>query len=121
MSPEITVRKDYILIKPRAGADFWEIQRGIARLFYVPEIPKKNRIWLFREGPQKLTEEDLHKIGDIIRQNYPEGFGVAKTALVFESAMQSDMAEAFTRMTQDMPHEFRVFSNLAEAESWVKT
>ena len=58
MSPEISVKKDYILIKPGAGADFWEIQRGIARLFYVPEIPKKNRVWLFREGPQKLSEED---------------------------------------------------------------
>jgi len=120
MSPEIIVKKDYILIKPKATADFWEIQRGIARLFYVPEIPKKNRIWLFRESAQKLTENDLYKIRDIIKENYPEDSGINKTAIVVESELQSNMAEAFARITQDMPHEFRVFSNLAEAESWVK-
>jgi hypothetical protein len=120
MSPEITVKKDYILIKPRASADFWEIQRGIARLFYVPEIPKKNRIWLFPEGPQKLTEEDLYKIRDVLKQNYPEDAEVDKTAIVVESGLQSNLAEAFARITPDMPHEFRIFSTLSEAESWVK-
>jgi hypothetical protein len=120
MAPEITVKNDYILIKPRAGADFWEIQRGIARLFYVPEIPKKNRIWLFREDPQKLTADDLYKIRDILKENYPEDSGINKTAIVVESELQSELAEAFARIIEDMPHEFRLFSNLAEAESWVK-
>jgi len=78
MSPEITVKKDYILIEPKIGADFWEIQRGIARLFYVSEIPKKPRIWLFREGPQKLAEDDLYKIRDILKKNYPENSGIKK-------------------------------------------
>lgn len=120
MSPEITVKKDYILIEPRAGADFWEIQRGIARLFYVREIPKKNRLWLFREGPQKLTEDDLSKIRDLLKKNYPEDSKISKTAIVVEAGLDSDMVEAFARFTKDMPHEFRVFTNLAEAESWVK-
>jgi hypothetical protein len=120
MSPEITVKKDYILIEPRASADFWEIQRGIARLFYVPEIPKKNRIWLFPEGPQKLTEDDLYKIRDLLKENYPKDSAINKTAIVVESGLQSNMAEAFARIAVDMPHEFRVFANLAEAESWVK-
>lgn len=120
MSPEITVKKDYILIEPRAGADFWEIQRGIARLFYVREIPKKNRLWLFREGPQKLTEDDLSKIRDLLKKNYPKDSKISKTAIVVEAGLDSDMVEAFARFTKDMPHEFRVFTNLAEAESWVK-
>ena len=120
MSPEITVKKDYILIEPKIDADFWEIQRGIARLFYVSEIPKKPRIWLFREGPQKLAEDDLYKIRDILQKNYPESSGIKKTAIVVESGLQSSMAEAFERILKDMPHEFRVFSNLTEAVSWVK-
>ena len=120
MSPEITVKKDYILIEPKAGADFWEIQRGIARLFYVPEIPKKNRLWLFREGKQKLTEEDLYKIRDLLKENYPKDSEISKTAIVVESELHSNMVEAFARIAEYMPHEFRVFSNLAEAEGWIK-
>lgn len=120
MSPEITVRKDYILIEPGADADFWEIQRGIARLFYVPEIPKKNRVWLFREGPQKLTEDDLYKIRDLLKENYPEDSAITKTAIVVEAGMPPNMLEAFARIAKDMPHEFRVFSKLSEAVSWVK-
>jgi len=120
MSPEITVKKDYILIEPKEGADFWEIQRGIARLFYVTEIPKKNRIWLFREGTQKLTEADLYKIRDLLKENYPQDSTISKTAIVVETGLQPNMAEAFARIIADMPHEFRVFSKLAEAESWVK-
>jgi len=120
MSPEITVKKDYILIEPGTDADFWEIQRGIARLFYVPEIPKKNRVWLFHEGPQKLTEDDLYKIRDLLKENYPEDSGITKTAIVVEGGLPSNMVEAFARIAEDMPHEFRVFSNLTEAVSWVK-
>ena len=41
MSPEITIKKDYILIEPKKGTDYSEIHRGVARLFYVDEIPKK--------------------------------------------------------------------------------
>ncbi len=44
MSPEITIKKDYILIEPKEGTDYSEIQRGVARLFYVDVIPEKNRI-----------------------------------------------------------------------------
>jgi hypothetical protein len=32
MSPEITIKNDYILIEPKEGTDYSEIQRGIARL-----------------------------------------------------------------------------------------
>jgi hypothetical protein len=69
MSPEITKKRDYILIEPKEGTDYSEVQRAVARLFYINEIPEKNRIWVFREGPEKFSYEDLHKLKDIIKEN----------------------------------------------------
>ena len=71
MSLDITVKKDYILVEPKEGADFREIRRGIARLFYVPEVPDKNDIWVFRKGLGKFSHDDLYKLRDIIKDyNY---------------------------------------------------
>ena len=120
MPPEITIKKDYILIEPKAGIDLREIQQGVARLFYVKEIPKQNRIWVFREGPQNLSYDDLSRLKDIIKENYPEGSRINKTALVVESKAQSDLAKAFTKIAGDLPQTFKVFSSLADAEEWVK-
>ncbi|MEJ2102438.1 MAG: hypothetical protein P8X68_21070 [Desulfobacterales bacterium] len=63
---------------------------------------------------------DLYKIRDLLKENYPEDSSINKTAIVVEDGLQSNMAKAFVRIAKDMPHEFRVFSSLAEAESWVK-
>ncbi|MEJ2727895.1 MAG: hypothetical protein P8185_05170 [Deltaproteobacteria bacterium] len=120
MPPQITIKKDYILIEPKAGIDPREIQQGVARLFYVKEIPQQNRIWLFRDGPQNLSYDDLPKLKDIIKQYYPEDSRINKTALVVESGVQSDMAEAFTKIAEDLPQTFKVFYSLADAEKWVK-
>lgn len=120
MPPEITIKKDYILIEPKAGFDLREIQQGVARLFYVKEIPEQNRIWVFREGPQNLSHDDLSRLKDIIKENYPEDSRINKTALVVESTAQSDLAEAFIKMTEDLPQTFKVFSSLADAEEWIK-
>ncbi len=120
MSPQITIKKDYILVEPKPGADLNEIQKGIGRLFYVKEIPKKNRIWVFREGPQNLSYDDLHRLKDIVKQNYPEDFRINKTALVVEAETMSGLAEAFAKIAADLPQTFKVFSSLAEAEQWVK-
>ena len=120
MSPEITIKKDYILIEPKKGTDYSEIQRGVARLFYVNEIPEKNRIWVFREGPEKFSYDDLHKLRDIIKENYPNDHKIDKTAIVIESEFQSSMAESFRQITKDFPFEIRVFSNFQAAEDWVK-
>jgi len=119
MSPKITIKPDYILIEPKKGSDFIEIRKGIARLYYVKEIPKKNRIWVFREGPQNLTTEDLHRLKDIIKQNYPGDSGISKTALVVGPG-ESAMAEAFAEIVNDLPQAFKVFFTLADAEQWVK-
>ena len=120
MSPEISIKKDYILIEPKAGTDYSEIKRGVARLFYIHEIPEKNRIWVFREGPEKFSYDDLHKLRDIIRENYPNGHKINKTAIVIESEFQSSMAESFAQIAKDLPFEIRVFSDFQAAEDWVK-
>ena len=120
MSPKITIKDDYVLVEPQAGVDFREIQKGVARLFYVKEIPDQNRIWLFREGPQNLSYDDLPKLKDIIKEYYPEGSQIHKTALVVESGAQSGLAEAFAKIAEELPQTFRVFTSLADAEEWVK-
>ena len=120
MSPEITIKEDYILIEPKKGTDYSEIQRGVARLFYVNEIPEKNRIWVFREGPENFSYDDLHKLRDIIKENYPNDHKINKTAIVIESEFQSSMAESFRQVAKDLPFEIRIFSDIQAAEDWAK-
>jgi len=120
MSPRITLKKDYILIEPKEGTDFREIQRGVARLFYVEEIPEQNRIWVFREGPENFSRDDLNKLRDIIKENYPAGARINKTAIVVESGLQTSLAESFTKIAADIPQQFKVFSKIADAEDWIK-
>jgi hypothetical protein len=120
MSPKITIKEDYILVEPKEGIDLREIQQGVARLFYVKGIPRQNRIWLFREGPQNLSLDDLPGLRDIIEENYPKDARINKTAIVVESGTQSDLATAFTKIAENLPQQFKVFSNLADAEAWVK-
>ena len=61
-----------MLVEPKEGIDFREIQQGVARLFYVEGIPEQNRIWVFREGPQNLSYDDLQKLKDVIKELYPD-------------------------------------------------
>ena len=120
MPPEITIKKDYILIEPKAGIDLREIQQGVARLFYVKGIPQQNRIWIFREGPQNFSFDDLHRLKEIIKENYPKNSRINKTALVVQPGEQSALAEAFAEIAEDLPQTFEVFSSLADAEELVK-
>jgi hypothetical protein len=119
MAPKITIKENYILVEPQEGIDFREIQQGVARLFYVEGIPEQNRIWVFREGPLNLSYDDLQKLRDVIKEYYPKDARINKTAIVVESETQADMAEAFTKIAEDLPQQFKVFSNLADAEAWV--
>ena len=116
---DITAKKDYILVELKEGVDFREIRRGIARLIYVSEIRDKNDIWVFRKGLGKLSHDDLYKIRDLIKEIHPKDSKLNKTALVVGSEVQSSMKEAFTQITEDLPHEFRVFSSLQDAETWI--
>lgn len=120
MSPEITIEKDYILIEPEKGLTFREIQKGVARLFYVEGIPEQNRIWVFREGPENLSYDELARLKSIVKENYPENARINKTAIVVESDLQARLAESFVKIAADLPQTFKVFSELADAESWVR-
>jgi hypothetical protein len=119
MAPRITIKKDYILVEPKEGLDFREIQQGVARLFYVKGIPEQNRIWIFRKGPVNLSADDLSRLKSIVKEYYPEDAKIKKTAIVVESGMQKNLAESFINIADDLPQTFRVFSNLADAENWV--
>ena len=119
MSPKITIRKNYILVEPQDGTDYREIQRGVARLFYSDRIPEKNRIWLFREGPEKLSNDDLLRLKYIIKENYPNFSKVSKTAIVVTSELQLKMAELFTQIAEGIPQSFKVFCDFADAEAWI--
>ena len=120
MAPKITIKKDYILIEPKAGIDLREIQQGVARLFYVKEIPEQNRIWVFREGPENLSYDDLPKLKEIIKLNIPKDSKINKTALVVKPGTQTDLAEAFTKIAEDLQQTIKIFTRLADAEEWVK-
>jgi len=119
MSPKITIKEKYILVEPEKGTDYREIQRGVARLFYSDRIPAKNRIWIFREGPEEFSDDDLLKLKAVIKDNYPADAKVNRTAIVVASELQLFMAESFAQIAEGIPQTFKVFSNIADAEDWV--
>ena len=119
MPPKITVKKDYILVEP-SEVDYWEIWEGIGAELKLAEFPEKNDIWLFNDGPVKLTYVDLYKLRDFIQENYPENAKRTKTALVVQSGIQKAIAESFGQIAEDLPFEIRVFTNFQLAEDWVK-
>jgi len=120
MPPKITIKKNYILVEPKAGTDLREIQQGVARLFYVKGIPEQNRVWIFREGPQNLSSDDLKRLKSLVKAYYPADASIRKTAIVVGSDQQKSLAESFIKIAGDLPQEFKVFSKLADAEHWVK-
>jgi hypothetical protein len=120
MAPKITIKKNYILIEPAEGIDFREIQQGIARLFYVDGIPEQNRIWVFREGRINISQDKMYRIKDIVKENYPRNARINKTAIVVDSDRQTSLAEAFAEIAADLPQKFKVFSNISDAEEWIK-
>jgi hypothetical protein len=120
MSPQITIKKDYILVEPKGGIEFREIQQGLARLYFVKGMPEQNRVWIFREGPENLSVNDLNRLKSMVKDYYPADASIRKTALVVTTDQQAAVAEAFIKMAEDLPQELRVFSNLADAEKWVK-
>lgn len=120
MTAEIRVNKDYILVAPKEGINYREIRRAIARLFYVSGMPQKNGIWVFRPGEEKFTPDDLYRLRDIIRDNYPKDVKINKIAIVVESGFQSKMAESFRQIGGDLPFEIQIFSDFQSAENWVK-
>jgi len=70
MTSVLTIKNDYILIEPQEN-DYWEIWVAVGRLLKIPEYPDKNVIWVFQEGPIDFAYDDLYKLKDFIRENYP--------------------------------------------------
>ncbi len=99
MAPKIAIKKDYILVEP-SEVDYWEIWASIGAELNLPEFPNKNDIWVFRDGPIKLTYVDLYKLKDFIQENYPENAKRNKTALVAETGIQKAMAEFFVQIAE---------------------
>ena len=120
MSLKITFKKNFIILEPEAGTDFRQIRAGLARLYYVPGLPDKNRIWLLRDGPENISEEELHGLKDFIKENYPQNANMNKTAIVIESEFQANMAAAFKRLLNDFPFEIEIFTVLQAAEEWIE-
>ena len=87
----------------------------------MPEYQVKNDIWVFDEGPIKLTHGDLYKIRDFIKKHYPEKTTRSKTAIVAETGTQFGLAKVFTGILEDFPFEMKVFSDLQSAELWIKS
>lgn len=120
MPPKITIKKDYILVEP-SEVDYWEIWEGIGAELNSPDFPEKNDIWIFHDGPVKLTYADLYRLKDFIKENYPENANRYKTAIVVESGLQSAMAETFGQIAaENLPFEVGVFTDFQLAEEWVK-
>ena len=121
MALKITNNKDYILVEPTEGIDYWDIWEGFARMLIMPEYLVKNDIWVFHEGPMKLSYGDLYKIRDFIKKHYPKNTTRNKTAIVVETGLQKGLAEVFTDIVEDLPYEMKVFSDIQSAEHWVKS
>lgn len=119
MALKITFKKNYFILEPEAGTDFRQIRSGLARLYYVPGFPEKNRIWLFRDGPENITDQDLESLRDFIQENYPLGAKQNKTAIVIESEFQANMASALKRLLADLPFQIQVFTDIRAAQKWV--
>ena len=120
MSPKITITKEYNLVEPKEGINFREIRRAVARLFYASGIPEKNGIWVFREGQENFSYDDLFRLKELIKENYPKDVKINKTAIVIKSGFQSKMAESFKQIAEDLPFEVQVFFDFQAAEDWVK-
>jgi hypothetical protein len=116
---EIITKEDYILVKPPAGVNFWELFMTIGKLLPMPDYQEKNDIWLFRDGSVSLNFSDLQKLKDFSRKNIPKQAKGKKTAIVVSTGFQRGLAESFATVHEKHPREMRVFSDLKEAEEWV--
>ena len=119
MTDTITIKDDYILVEPRE-AEFWEIWETLGRLFQMPEYPDKDVIWFFNPGPLKIAYDELYKIKDFLKENYPENAKPhKKVAIVVSTGLHAAMATEYTRIVEGLPVEFKVFSDLDAAEKWI--
>ncbi len=119
MEPKITDKKDYILVELREPG-YWEIWESLGKRFQMSKEGDKNAIWLIHDGPLKTTYDDLYKIKNFLKENFPENAKPdKKVAIVASTGLLTAMATEYTRMAADLPVEYKVFSDLDAAEEWI--
>jgi hypothetical protein len=116
---KIITEKNYILVKPPEGVDYWQIFITIGKLFSMPEFQENNDLWVFREGQFNITYSDLFKIKDFVQKNCPKDVQAKKTAIVIETGMQSALAKIYKNIGKTLPQKFRVFNDFHCAEKWI--
>jgi hypothetical protein len=117
---EIIREKDYILVIPPDGLDFWEIILAVGRLFSMREFQLKNDIWVFHEGPVDFLYEDLFRLKEFVKNNCPANAKGEKTAIVAGTHMQRRLAQSYANISRDLPHKIKVFTDFKSAEDWIK-
>jgi len=117
---EIILQKDYILVKPPEGVNFWDIFMTLGKFVSKPEFQDKNDIWLLSDGMVNLNFSDLQKINDFLRENIPKFAIGKKSAIVASTGFQRGLVETFVTVWKEYPRKIKVFSDLKEAEEWLK-
>lgn len=117
---EIVLKEDYILIKPPEGVNIWDIFMTLGKFITKPEFQDKNDIWLLGDGSISLNFSDLQKINDFGRENIPQFAIGKKSAVVISTGFQRGLVETFVAVWKEFPRKIKVFSNLKEAEEWIK-
>ena len=119
MSLTETDQKDYIIVKPQE-AEYWEILVTFGNLLKTADYPNKNIIWDFRNLSLKTTYEDLYKIKDLVKNQYPEHAKPdRKVAIVAEGSFNLALAQEYKRIAKELPPEFKIFSDLNSAKDWI--
>jgi hypothetical protein len=116
----IISERDYILIIPPDGLDFWEILSAVGRLLTMREFQLKNAIWVFSEGPVDFLYRDLFRLKEFVKNHYPANAKAKKTAIVAGTDMQLRLAQSYANISPDLPRRIRVFTDFKSAEDWVR-
>ena len=117
---EIISEKDYILVIPPDGLDFWEIFLAVGRLFPMREFQLKNDIWVFREGHIDFLYHDLFRLKEFVINHYPANAKAKKTAIVAGTNMQRRLAQSYANIGRDLPRKIKVFTDFKSAEEWIR-
>ena len=116
----IIEKKDYFLVEP-PEVQYWEILELYGTLLKMANYPYKNIIWKFRKAPLNIAYEELYKIRDLVKEKYPEhARPYRKVAMVVEGGLNSALAKEYIKIADELPPEFKIFSDLDSAKNWVK-
>jgi len=116
---KIVIEKDYIVIKPPDGINFWDIFMALGKLIPMREFQDKNDIWVFRKGADDIDYPDLNKLKDIGNKFYLKNAKGKKTAIVIATGSQRRLAESYIDLGGKHSRKIRIFSDFNSAENWI--